>query len=105
MDAEDEIVNNSMLYIQDCKRMLDKGFEDVSDKIKSVGGKPCFELCIYEIEMNEIVDRILLYKNANENEKNEVYKLAKLRNVRIKEIDFEDVPIKNINFLDQLTRR
>lgn len=62
MDAEDEIVNNSMLYIQDCKRMLDKGFEDVSDKIKSVGGKPCFELCINEIEMNEIVDRILLYK-------------------------------------------
>lgn len=107
MDDEDEIVNNSMLYIRDCKRMLGEGFEDVSDKIKSVGGKQCFELCINETETNEIVDCILLHKNANENEKIEVYKLAKLRNVQIKEIDFDDVPIirwQNINFLNQLTR-
>lgn len=79
-----------MLYIQDCKKMLDKGFENVADKIKMVGGKQSFELSLNEIEINEIVDYILLHKYADENEKNEVYKLAKLKNVQIKEIDFDN---------------
>ncbi len=88
---EEEIVNNSMLYIQTCKRNLDKGFEDVSDKIKEIGGKQSFELCLNELEINEIVDSILLHENATANEKNEVYKLARLRNIQVREIDFDKV--------------
>lgn len=90
IDNEEKIIDNCMLYIQDCKKMLDKGFENVADKIKMVGGKQSFELSLNEIEINEIVDYILLHKYADENEKNEVYKLAKLKNVQIKEIDFDN---------------
>ena len=78
-----------MIYIQNCKKTLDKGFEEVSDRIKEIGGKQSFELCLNELEISEIVDCILLHKNATANEKTEVYKLAKLRNVQVKEIDFD----------------
>lgn len=86
---EEKIVNDSMIYIQNCKKTLDKGFEEVSDRIKEIGGKQSFELCLNELEINQIVDCILLHKNATANEKTEVYKLAKLRNVQVKEIDFD----------------
>ena len=86
---EEKIVNDSMIYIQNCKKTLDKGFEEVSDRIKEIGGKQSFELCLNELEINQIVDCILLHKNATENEKTEVYKLAKLRDVQVKEIDFD----------------
>ncbi|RHQ89610.1 hypothetical protein DWX80_18385 [Ruminococcus sp. AF21-3] len=58
IDNEEKIIDNCMLYIQDCKKMLDKGFENVADKIKMVGGKQSFELSLNEIEINEIVDYI-----------------------------------------------
>ena len=67
---------------------LDKGFEDVSDKINRVDGKQSFELCL-----SKIVDWILLHKKENINERNKVHKLIELRNVRIIDIDFDDVPM------------
>ena len=88
---EEKIVNDSMIYIQNCKKTLDKGFEEVLDRIKEIGGKQSFELCLNELEINEIVDGILLHENATESEKNEVYKLARLRNVQVEEIDFDKV--------------
>lgn len=88
---EKEIVNNSMMYVQKCKKTLDEGFGDVSDRIKEIGGKQSFELCLNELEINEIVDGILLHENATESEKNEVYKLARLRNIQVEEIDFDKV--------------
>lgn len=91
MNDEEKIVNDSMIYIQECKKNLDKGFEAVSDRIKEIGGKQSFELDLIELEISEIVDYILLHKNATVNEKNEVYKLAKLRNVQVKEIDFDNM--------------
>ena len=74
---ENEIVNNGMLFIQKCKKALDKSFEDVSDKIKMVGGKQNFEL------------------HLNESEKNAVYKLANLRDIQIKEVDFDNLYVEN----------
>ena len=92
---ENEIVNNGMLFIQKCKKALDKSFEDVSDKIKMVGGKQNFELHLNEIEINKIIDCILLHKNADESEKNAVYKLANLRDIQIKEVDFDNLYVEN----------
>ena len=91
MNDEEKIVNDSMIYIQECKNKLDKGFDEVSDRIKEIGGKQSFELDLIELEISEIVDYILLHKNATVNEKNEVYKLAKLRNVQVEEIDFDNM--------------
>lgn len=92
---ENEIVNNGMLFIQKCKKALDKSFEDVSDKIKMVGSKQNFELHLNEIEINKIIDCILLHKSADESEKNVVYKLANFRDIQIKEVDFDNLSIEN----------
>ncbi len=60
-------------------------------EIKKVSEKQSFELCLNEIEINELVEYILLHKNTPSNEKNEVYKLAERSNVQIREIDFENI--------------
>ena len=83
----DNNLRQSGWIIQD----LDESFGDVSDRIKEIGGKQSFELCLNELEINEIVDGILLHENATESDKNEVYKLARLRNVQVEEIDFDKV--------------
>ena len=60
-----------------------------------VGGKQNFELHLNEIEINKIIDCILLHKNADESEKNAVYKLANLRDIQIKEVDFDNLYVEN----------
>ena len=67
MNDEEKIVNDSMIYIQECKKNLDKGFEAVSDRIKEIGGKQSFELDLIELEISEIVDYILFLKIATVN--------------------------------------
>lgn len=60
-----------------------------------VGGKQNFELHLNEIEINKIIDCILLHKNADESEKNAVYKLENLRDIQIKEVDFDNLYVEN----------
>ena len=52
IDNEEKIIDNCMLYIQDCKKMLDKGFENVADKIKMVGGKILWVMASHLIHLN-----------------------------------------------------
>lgn len=88
IENDDEIVKKSMLFILNYRKKLNEVFEHIQDKIKKIGDKECFELNLMDIGVKDIVDCIILHSNASSEEKECVYKLARLNAVDVKEVDF-----------------
>lgn len=93
LEDDEEIIKKSSEFILSHRKKLNEIFDHVQDKIKTIGGKKCFELTLADVCIKDIVDCIILHNNANVEEKECVYNLAKLNDVDVKEIDFSLLPM------------
>lgn len=91
LEDEEKIISISMSYIQECRNKLNKVFEEISDHIKMIANKQCFELRLGEIHIEEIVECVLLHNNASTDEKDMIYNLTKQRKIPVKELDFDSM--------------